>query len=65
MKKRLETLTKVEGPNTLSLETLNSTQAERLNLNKHILERLDEIVEPYSIYFLIKKMLKKSFRFFK
>jgi len=44
MKEELEKLSKIEGLNTLSIEKLDSTQAEKLNgLNNDILERLDEI----------------------
>ena len=44
MKEELEKLSKIEGLNTLSIEKLDSMQAEKLNgLNNDILEHLDKI----------------------
>ena len=44
MKEELEKLSKIEGLNTLSIEKLDSIQAEKINgFNNNILGRLDEI----------------------
>ena len=44
MKEELEKLSKIEGLNTLSIEKLDSVQAEKINgFNNNILGRLDEI----------------------
>jgi len=44
MKEELEKLSKIEGLSTLSIEKLDSMQAEKINgLNNYVLRRLDEI----------------------
>lgn len=44
MKEELEKLDQIEGLNKLSIEKLDSIQAEKINgLNREILARLDEI----------------------
>ena len=44
MKEELEKLSKIEGLNTLSIEKIDSIQAEKINgFNNNILGRLDEI----------------------